>query len=47
MTPTKLDSAQEELLRQFADQRGEEKGQAIVAETDDEGLFSRIRGAFK
>jgi DnaJ-class molecular chaperone len=40
-TPTELTRTQEELLRQFAAERGE-----TVAEPE-AGLMSRIRGAFK
>lgn len=41
-TPTELTKAQEDLLRAFAAERGEE-----VADPQDPGLFSKIRGAFK
>ncbi|MCX6460256.1 MAG: molecular chaperone DnaJ [Actinobacteria bacterium] len=44
-TPTKLDIQQEELLRQLAELRGEERPELAVT-TDDQGLFSRLRGAF-
>ncbi len=44
-TPTKLDGEQEELLRQLAELRGEERPELAVT-TDDQGLFSRLRGAF-
>lgn len=47
MTPTKLDASQEELLRNFADLRGEADQQAIIADPEEAGLFSRIRDAFK
>lgn len=47
MTPTKVDASQEALLRQFAELRGEEDGQAVVGEAQEAGLFSRIRDAFK
>lgn len=47
MTPTKLDAQQEELLRQFANLRGEEDHQSVVADAQEAGIFSRIRGAFK
>lgn len=47
MTPTKVDADQEALLRQFAELRGEEDGQAVVGEAQEAGLFSRIRDAFK
>ena len=45
-TPTKMDSAQEELLRQFAAARGEENPVGQVAHGQS-GLFSRIRDAFR
>lgn len=40
-TPTRLSRSQEELLRRFAEERGEDVAPA------DNGLFSRIRSAFK
>ena len=40
-TPTELTHAQEELLRRFALERGEE------VMPPDSGFMSRIRGAFK
>ncbi|HVB27117.1 MAG TPA: DnaJ C-terminal domain-containing protein, partial [Mycobacteriales bacterium] len=40
-TPTELTKDQEELLRQFAAQRGEE------VDAPDPGLMSKLRGAFK
>jgi DnaJ-class molecular chaperone len=39
-TPTKLTKTQEELLRQFAAESGEEVG------PPDEGLMARLRSAF-
>jgi molecular chaperone DnaJ len=42
-TPSALDSAQEELLRQFAAARGEE---VSPPGTGGDGVFSRIRSAF-
>jgi molecular chaperone DnaJ len=51
VTPTKLDSDQERLLRELATARGEENPEIIVTNGDDTstngGLFSRLRGAFK
>jgi len=44
-TPTKLDSRQEDLLRQLAELRGEENPTG-VAEGDGAGLFSKLRDAF-
>jgi molecular chaperone DnaJ len=40
-TPTRLSRAEEDLLRQLADERGEAVAPA------DSGLFSKIRSAFK
>ena len=45
-TPTKLDSAQQEVLRQFAISRGEENPVGQVAHGQS-GLCSRIRDAFR
>ncbi len=45
-TPTKLDAAQQDLLRQFAAARGEENPVGQVAHGQS-GLFSRIRDAFR
>lgn len=47
MTPTKLNAAQEELLRQFADLRGEEDQHPVILDAAESGLFSRLRKAFK
>ena len=45
-TPTKLDSRQEELLREFASQRGEEHVTGTFQRPEKEGLFTRLRDAF-
>jgi len=47
-TPTKLDAEQEELLRQLAALRGEERSTASVqaGRVEQSGLFSRLRDAF-
>ncbi|GAB77568.1 molecular chaperone DnaJ [Austwickia chelonae] len=47
-TPTRLNSEQEELLRQLARLRGEEKpeGRLGVVNKDDGGFFGRVRDAF-
>jgi molecular chaperone DnaJ len=45
VTPTKLDAEQEELLRKFAELRGEERPAGQFA-PGQQGLFSRIRDAF-
>jgi molecular chaperone DnaJ len=45
-TPTKLDGAQQELLRQLAAMRGEENPVGQVARGQS-GLFTRIRDAFR
>jgi DnaJ-class molecular chaperone len=42
-TPSDLDAAQEELLRQFAAARGE---QVAAPGSGGDGVFSRIRSAF-
>ena len=42
-TPSALDAAQEELLRQFAAARGE---QVSPPGTGGDGVFSRLRSAF-
>jgi molecular chaperone DnaJ len=44
-TPTKLDSKQEELLRELAKLRGEENPTGVVGH-DNPGLFTRLRDAF-
>jgi molecular chaperone DnaJ len=50
-TPTKLDGAQEQLLRDLAKARGEENPQITVSNpataSNGSGLFSRLRDAFK
>jgi molecular chaperone DnaJ len=48
VTPTKLDDRQEELLRELAELRGEEKPSAGVQQGNvgQSGLFSRLRDAF-
>jgi molecular chaperone DnaJ len=48
ITPTKLDARQEELLRELAELRGEEKPSAGVQQGNvgQSGLFSRLRDAF-
>ncbi len=45
-TPTKLDSKQEELLRQLAALRGEVNVTGIVGNSENQGLFSKLRDAF-
>ena len=50
VTPTKLDAAQEQLLRDLATARGEEQPEITVtnpAANGGSGLFSRLRDAFK
>jgi len=44
-TPTKLSREEEELLKKFADLRGEKSGDAHVKNPDG-GIFSKIKGAF-
>ena len=44
-TPTRLTEEQEELLRQFAALRGEERPEGRL--TPNKGLFGKIRDAFK
>ena len=46
-TPTKLDAAQEELLRQLAAARGEERPEGRVANPAEGKLFGKLRDAFK
>ena len=46
MTPTKLDEQQEELLRQLASLRGEERPEGRLAPAG-HGLFGKLRDAFK
>jgi len=45
-TPTKLDARQEELLREFASQRGEEHVTGTFQRPEKERLFTRLRDAF-
>ena len=45
-TPTNLDDAQRDLLRDLAAMRGEERPRTSLASTDG-GFFGRLRGAFK
>jgi molecular chaperone DnaJ len=45
-TPTRLDAEQEELLRRFAELRGEETPAGHFAPGGKEGFFSRLRDAF-
>lgn len=47
VTPTSLSSEQEELLKKFAELRGDDDVQAVIADSEESGLFSRIRDAFK
>ena len=44
-TPTKLSREEEELLRKFAELRGEKAGDAHL-KSHDGGIFSKIKGAF-
>lgn len=44
--PTKLDAEQEQLLRQLADQRGEDLSQARFDRVE-KGLFGKLRDAFQ
>ena len=46
-TPTKLDAAQEELLRQLAAARGEERPEGRVANPAEGSIFGKLRDAFK
>jgi molecular chaperone DnaJ len=46
-TPTKLDPAQEELLRRLATARGEERPQGRVANPAEGSIFGKLRDAFK
>jgi molecular chaperone DnaJ len=46
-TPTRLDSEQEELLRQLAKARGEERPEGRVANPGDGSIFGKLRDAFK
>ncbi len=45
-TPTKLDARQEELLRQLAVARDEERVESLFERPEAQGLFSRIKDAF-
>jgi molecular chaperone DnaJ len=45
-TPTRIDAAQEDLLRQLARLRGEERPESTFARPESQGLFSRIKDAF-
>ena len=45
-TPTRLDTHQEDLLRQLATARGEERPTGKVTPADG-GLFGKLREAFK
>ena len=44
-TPTRLTEEQEELLRRFAELRGEERPEGRL--TPNKGLFGKVRDAFK
>ncbi len=46
-TPTRLDAAQEDLLRSLATMRGEERPQGRVANPSEGTLFGKLRDAFK
>ena len=46
LTPTRLDPDQEELLRQFAALRGEERPEGRMAPAG-QGLFGKLRDALK
>ncbi len=46
-TPTKLDPEQEEILRQLAKARGEERPQGRVANPAEGSIFGKLRDAFK
>ena len=45
--PTRLDAEQEELLRQLAKARGEERPEGRVANPADGSIFGKLRDAFK
>jgi molecular chaperone DnaJ len=45
--PTKLSKRQEELLRQFADERGDAKQSSQIKKSSDGGIFGKFRDAFK
>jgi molecular chaperone DnaJ len=44
-TPTKLNREQEDLLKKFADARGEKEGEIHLSSREG-GLFGKLRGAF-
>jgi molecular chaperone DnaJ len=46
-TPTKLDAAQEDLLRQLATARGEERPEGRLANPAEGSIFGKLRDAFK
>ena len=46
-TPTRLDPEQEELLRQLAKVRGEERPEGRVANPAEGSIFGKLRDAFK
>ena len=46
LTPTKLNREQEELIKKFAELRGEDGNSAIVKE-DDGSILNKLRGAFR
>jgi molecular chaperone DnaJ len=45
--PSKLSKRQEELLRQFADERGDNSKSTQVKKSSDGGIFGKFRDAFK
>jgi molecular chaperone DnaJ len=45
--PTKLSKRQEELLRQFADDRGDNSKSTQVKKSSEGGIFGKFRDAFK
>ena len=45
--PSRLDAEQERLLRELAKLRGEENPSATTTSADGQGLFSRLRDAFR
>jgi molecular chaperone DnaJ len=45
--PTKLSKRQEELLRQFADERGDNSKSTQVKKSSEGGIFGKFRDAFK
>ncbi len=44
-TPTKLNKSEEELMRKFAESRGEKAGEVEIKDHD-QGFFHKLRGAF-